>query len=76
VEEADVLLWRPALSTLFLGEWPTTTAQLYADTAKVGLLPVRGSVDGTRSSALIFLLSTETRRADVEVVLPLTRNGS
>jgi hypothetical protein len=40
VEEADVLLWRPAPSTLFLGGWPTTTVPLYAGMAKVGLLPV------------------------------------
>jgi hypothetical protein len=43
---------------------------------KVGLLPVGASVDGTQSSALIFLLSTEMCRADVDVVLPLTRNSS
>jgi hypothetical protein len=51
VEEADVLPWRPAPSTLFLGGWPTTTVPLYAGTAKVGLLPIGGSVGGTRSSA-------------------------
>jgi hypothetical protein len=67
---------RPAPSTLFLGGWPTTTVQLYAGTAKVGLLPVGGSMDGTQSSTLIFLLSTETCQADVDVVLPLTRNSS
>jgi hypothetical protein len=76
VEEADVLLWRPAPSTLFLGGWPTTTVPLYAGTAKVGLLSVGGSVGGTRSSALIFLLSMKACRADVDVVPPLTRNGS
>jgi hypothetical protein len=37
VEEADVLLWRPAPSTLFLGGWSTTTMQLYAGTARAGL---------------------------------------
>jgi hypothetical protein len=76
VEEADVLLWRPAPSTLFLGGWPTTTVPLYAGTAKAGLLPVGGSVDGTQSFALIFLLSTEAYRADMDVVPPLTRNSS
>jgi hypothetical protein len=55
VEEADVFLWRPAPSTLFLGGWPTTTVLLYADTAKVGLLPVGGSMGGTRSSVLYLL---------------------
>jgi hypothetical protein len=40
VEEADVLLWRPAPSTLFLGGWPTTTMPLYVGTVKAGLLPV------------------------------------
>jgi hypothetical protein len=55
VEEADVFLWRPAPSTLFLGGWPTTTILLYAGRAKVSLLPVRGSVGGTRSSALHLL---------------------
>jgi hypothetical protein len=40
VEEVDVLLWRPAPSTLFLGGWPTTTVPLYAGTVKAGLLPV------------------------------------
>jgi hypothetical protein len=40
VEEADVLIWRPAPSTLFLGGWPTTTVPLYAGIAKAGLLPV------------------------------------
>jgi hypothetical protein len=40
VEEADVLLWCPAPSTLFLGGWPTTTVPLYAGTAKAGLLPI------------------------------------
>jgi hypothetical protein len=49
---------------------------LYAGMAKVGLLPVGGSVGGNRSSALIFLLSTEMCRADVDVVPPLTRNSS
>jgi hypothetical protein len=28
VKEADVFLWRPAPSTLFLGGWPTTTVPL------------------------------------------------
>jgi hypothetical protein len=50
VEEADVLPWHPAPSTLFFRGWPTTTVPLYAGTAKVGLLPVGGSVGGTRSS--------------------------
>jgi hypothetical protein len=40
VEEADVLLWRPAPSTQFLGGWSTTTVQLYAGTAGAGLPPV------------------------------------
>jgi hypothetical protein len=73
VEEADVLLLRPAPSMLFLGGWPTTTVPLYAGMVKVGLLPVGGSVGSTRSSALIFLLSTETCQADMDVVPPLTR---
>jgi hypothetical protein len=38
--------------------------------------PYQGSVDGTLSSVLIFLLSTETYRADVDVVHPFTRNSS
>jgi hypothetical protein len=76
VEEADVLLWRPAPSTVFLGVWPTTTVPLYAGMAKVGLLPVEGSVDGMQSFALVLLLSMETCRADVDVVPPLTRNSS
>jgi hypothetical protein len=77
VEEADVLLWRPAPSTLFLGGgWPTTTVPLYAGTMKAGLLPVGGSVDGTQSSTLIFLLSREAYRADLDVVPPLMRNSS
>jgi hypothetical protein len=76
VEEADVLLWRRAPSTLFLGGWSTTTVQLYAGTAEAGLPPCWGSVDGMLSSVLIFLLSTETYRADVDVVHPLTRNSS
>jgi hypothetical protein len=38
--------------------------------------PCRGSVDGTLSSVLIFLLSMKTYRADVDVVHPLTRNSS
>jgi hypothetical protein len=50
--------------------------QLYAGMAKAGLLPVGGSMDGTQSSALIFLLRTETCRADVDVVLLLMRNSS
>jgi hypothetical protein len=33
-------------------------------------------MDGTLSSILIFLLGTETYRADVDVVHPLTRNSS
>jgi hypothetical protein len=37
--------------------------------------PYRGSMDGTLSSVLIFLLSMETYRADMDVVHPLTRNG-
>jgi hypothetical protein len=74
--EADVLLWRPAPSTLFLGWWPTTTMPLYTGTAKAGLHPVGGSMDGTQSSALIFLLSTKACRADMDVVPPLTRNSS
>jgi hypothetical protein len=49
---------------------------LYAGMAKVGLLPVEGSVGGTRSSALIFLLCTQTCRADVDVVPPLTSRSS
>jgi hypothetical protein len=55
VEEADVFLSRPAPSTLFLGGWPTTTVPLWAGTAKVGHLPVGGSVGGTRSSVLHLL---------------------
>jgi hypothetical protein len=55
VEEADVFLWRPAPSTLFLGGWPTTTVPLWAGIAKVGLLPIGGSVGGTRSSVLHLL---------------------
>jgi hypothetical protein len=48
---------------------------LYVGMAKVGLLPVGGSVGGKQSSALIFLLSTEMCQADVDVVPPLTRNS-
>jgi hypothetical protein len=55
VEEADVLLWRPALSTLFLGGWPTTTVPLWAGTEKAGLLPVGGSMGGMRSFARYLL---------------------
>jgi hypothetical protein len=55
VEEADVLLWRPAPSMLFLGVWPTTTVPLWAGTEKAGLLSVGGSVGGTRSSARYLL---------------------
>jgi hypothetical protein len=55
VEEADVLLWRHAPSTLFLGWWPTTTVPLWAGTAKVGLLPIGGSIGGTQSSARYLL---------------------
>jgi hypothetical protein len=73
VEEADVLLWRPAPSTLFLGGWPTTTVPLYVGTTEAGLLPVGGSMDGTQSSDLIFLLSTEACQADVDVVPPPSR---
>jgi hypothetical protein len=40
VEEANILLWRAAPSTLFLGGRPITTVPLYAGTAKAGLLPV------------------------------------
>jgi hypothetical protein len=36
----------------------------------------RGSMDGTQSSVLIFLLSTETYWADVDVVHPLMGNSS
>jgi hypothetical protein len=68
VEEADVLLWHPTPSMLYLGGWPTTTVLLYADMEKVGLLPIGGSVGGMRSSALIFLLCTQTHRADMDVV--------
>jgi hypothetical protein len=38
--------------------------------------PCRGSVDGTLSSILIFLLSTGTYRADVDMVHLLMRNSS
>jgi hypothetical protein len=40
VEEADVLLWRPAPSTVFLGGWSTTTVPIYAGTTEAGLPPV------------------------------------
>jgi hypothetical protein len=40
---------------LFLGGWPTTTVPLWAGAAKIGLLPVGGSVGGTRSSVLYLL---------------------
>jgi hypothetical protein len=59
VEEADVLLWRPAPSMPYLGGWPTTTVPLYAGTAKAGLLPVGGSVGGTQSSARYLLAPHE-----------------
>jgi hypothetical protein len=35
--KADVFLWRPAPSTLFLGGWSTTTVQLDAGMAGAGL---------------------------------------
>jgi hypothetical protein len=55
MEEADVFLWHPAPSTLFLGGWPTTTVPLWAGTAEVGLLPFEGSMGGTRSSVPYLL---------------------
>jgi hypothetical protein len=66
VEEADILLWRPAPSTLFLGGWSTTTVQLYAGTAEASLPPV-GVAWTVR--CLPFLSSCSARN-------PLTRNSS
>jgi hypothetical protein len=60
VEEADVLLWRPAPSTLFLGGWPTTTVPLYAGTAKAGLLLV-GVAWTVRSLLLLSSCSARKR---------------
>jgi hypothetical protein len=44
---------------LYLGGWPTATVPLWAGTAKVGLLPVGGSVGGTRSSTRCLLAPHE-----------------
>jgi hypothetical protein len=76
VEEADVLLWRPALSTLFLGGVVNNHYAALCRHGRSWSPPGRGSVDGTLSSVLIFLLSTETYRINVDVVHPLTRNSS
>jgi hypothetical protein len=59
VEEADVLPWRPAPSTLFLGGRPTTTMSLYVGTVKTGLLPV-GVAWTVRS--LLLLSSCSARK--------------
>jgi hypothetical protein len=56
----DVLLWRPALSALFLGGVANNHCAALCRHGESWSPPYRGSVDGTQSSALIFLLSTET----------------
>jgi hypothetical protein len=63
VEEVDVLPWRPAPSTLFLGGWPITTVPLYAGTSKAGLLPV--GVAWTVRSPLSLSSSSARKRTEL-----------
>jgi hypothetical protein len=60
MEEADILLWRPAPSTLFLGGVVNNHRAALCRHDRSWSPPYRGSVDGTLSSILIFLLSTGT----------------
>jgi hypothetical protein len=76
VEEANVLLWRPAPSTLFLGGVANNHCASLCRHGESWSPSCQGSMDGTQSSILIFLLNTKMYRADVDVVLPLTRNSS
>jgi hypothetical protein len=80
VKEADVLLWRPTPSTVFLRGWSTTTVQLYAGTAGAGLplvgvawavccLPSLSSCSALERTELTWMCSVPSRGTTREEAL-------